>query len=146
MVWMYLIVQAVGLGVIAWCFKAEDKDAYAATCGVGGLLSLFLVLVVAPLPLKLLTGFLMVRFRSKINLVFSGGQEALLSCFKRILQGRIKLDSTDLGSILRLMPEPLTRFLTHHVVGRRQVRQTVKVQSPINNTIDIEAVEVAHWF
>ena len=143
MVWMYLIVQAVGLGIIAWCFKAENKDVYASTFGVGGLLSLFLVLVAAPLPLKLLIGFLMVRFRSRMNFAFSGGQEALLSCFKGILQGEIGLDSTSFDPVLRLMPEPLTRFLTNHVLGRRQVRQTVKVQSPINNTIDIEAVEVA---
>lgn len=144
-VWIYLIVQAVGLGIIAWCFKAEDKRGYATTFGIGGFLSLLLVVVVAPIPVKLLTGFLIVLFRSRINLTFAGGLEALLSYLRTSFQALTTLGSIDFDPVSRLMPKPLITFLSHYSFRQRQEQQTVNVESPNNNVIDIEAIEVTHW-
>ena len=138
MVWIYLIVQAVGLGLIAWTFRAEDKDDYAVLFGTGGFLSLCLVVAVAPLPVKLLTGFLMVRFRSRIDPAFSGGQEAVLSNFRTL----IALASNRFEPISHLMPEPLTRFLTHRVLSWRQEQPRTNIQPPNIRIIDVEAREV----
>ncbi|MCG8363859.1 MAG: hypothetical protein MJA27_11080 [Pseudanabaenales cyanobacterium] len=148
MVWIYLIVQAVGFGIIAWCFKVEDKDGYAATFRIGGLLSLFLVVVAAPLPVKLLTGLLIVLFRSRINLAFVGDQEAILSCCRMSLQTLTALGSTCLDPVSRLMPDPLTRVLTHPVFCWRQEERTSNAKHPHMNIIDVEAeaIEVPHWF
>ncbi|MDJ0705882.1 MAG: hypothetical protein QNJ46_21655 [Leptolyngbyaceae cyanobacterium MO_188.B28] len=68
MVWIYLIVQTIELGVTAWSFKVGDKNEYAAVFGMGGLFSLFLVVAAVPLLVKLLTGFLMVLFHSTMIL------------------------------------------------------------------------------
>ena len=107
MVWIYLIVQAVGLGLMAWTFSAEEKDEYAVLFGTGGFLSLCLVVAAAPLPVGLLTGFLMVRFRSKINHTFSGGPEAILSFFRPL----IALASNRFEPIFHLLPEPLCKMM-----------------------------------
>ena len=75
-------IKANTVGIIAWTFKMEDKDEYAITFEIGGLLSLCWVVAAAPLPVKALTAFLMVRFRSRINHAFGGGQAAILSFFR----------------------------------------------------------------
>lgn len=141
MVWIYLIVQAAGLGIIAWSFKAEDRDEHAALFGIGGFLSLCLVVATAPLPVKLLTGFLMVRFRSRLNHAFAGGQEAVLSCF-RVLTAP---GSTDFDSGSRLTPESLSRFLAHYVFHQRSEQQPANDQYANNGIIDVKAVEVTRW-
>ena len=146
MLWIYLIVQSVGLGIIAWCFKIEDKDKYAATFGMGSLLSLLLVVVVAPVSVKLLTGLLIVLFRSKVNLIFVDGQESILSYFRANLPVLSALGSTGFDLISRLMPERLNSFLAHSVIRRRQEEQTADVNYRDNTTIDIEAIEVTRWF
>ena len=142
MVWIYLIVQAVGLGIMAWTFSAEDKDEYAVLFGTGGFLSLCLVVAMAPLPVKLLTGFLMVRFHSRINHAFSGGQEAILSYFRTL----IALDSNRFEPISHLMPEPLTRFLAHRLFSWRQEQRRTNIQPPNISIIDVEAREVIRGF
>ena len=142
MVWIYLIVQAVGLGLIAWTFRAEDKDEYAVLFGSGGFLSLCLVVATAPLPVKVLTGFLMVRFQSRINHAFSGGQEAILSYLKTF----ISLNSNRFEPISRLMPESLTSFLTHRVFSWRQEQRRTNIQPPNISIIDVEAREVIRGF
>ena len=146
MVWIYLIVQAVGLGLIAWCFKAEEQDGYAATFGIGGLLSLFLVVVVAPLPVKLLTGLLIVLFRSRMNLAFAESQEAILSSFRTSLQALTVLGSICFDPVSRLMPESVTGFLNRHVFCWRQEQRTANDQYPNMSIIDVEAIEVPRWF
>ena len=140
MVWIYLIVQAVGLGLMAWTFSAEDKDEYAVLFGTGGFLSLCLVVAVAPLPVRLLTGFLMVRFRSRINHTFSGGPEAILSFFSPL----IALASNRFEPISRLTPEPLTRPLAHRLFSWRQEQRKTNIRRPNISIIDVEAREVIH--
>ena len=140
MVWIYLIVQAVGLGIMAWTFRAEDKDEYAVLFGSGGFLSLCLAAAAAPLPVKLLMGFLMVRFRSRINHTFSGGPEAILSFFRPL----IALASNRFEPISHLMSEPLTRFLAHRLFSWRQEQQRTNIQRPNISIIDVEAREVIH--
>ena len=140
MVWMYLIVQAVGLGIIAWTFSTEDKDEYAVLFGTGGFLSLCLVLAVAPLPVRLLMGFLMVRFRSRFNHTFSGGPEAILSFFRPL----IALAFNHFEPNSRLMPEPLTRFLAHRLFSWRQEQRRTNIRRPNISIIGVEAREVIH--
>ena len=145
MVWIYLIVQAVGLGVIAWSFKAEDKDEYATTFEIGGFLSLCLVVAAAPLPVKLLTGFLMVRFRSMINHAFAGGQEAILSYFRTSFQVLTTLGSADFDPVSRLIPQSLSRFLAPPVFRQWPEQRRADDKYINSNIIDIEAVEVTRW-
>ena len=150
MLWIYLIGQAVGLGIIAWCFKVENKDRYATTFGMGGLFSLVLVVLAAPIPVKLLTGLLFMLFRSRINLPFIGGKEAILNSFKVSFPALSALGSTGFDLVSRLLPGRLNPFLTYSVSQQQQEQETADVNYPnskINNIIiDIEAVEVTHWF
>ena len=142
MVWIYLIVQAVGLGLIAWTFRTEDKDDYAVLFGSSGFLSLCLIVAVAPLSIKVLTGFLMVRFRSRINPAFSGGQDAVLNYFRTL----IALASNRFDSISRLTPKFLTRLLTHRVLSWRQEQPRTNIPQPNISIIDVEAREVIRGF
>lgn len=142
MFWIYLILQAVGLGIIAWSYRAEDKDEYAITFEIGGLLSLCWVVMAAPLPVKLLTVFLMVRFRSRINHAFAGGREAILSCFRTGLQALTELVSPNFDPISWSMPESMTRFLNQDVLGQWPEPLTANDQYGARTLIDIEAVEV----
>ena len=146
MLWIYLIVQAIGLGIIAWSFKAEDKDEYATPFEIGGLLSLSWVIAAAPLPLKVLTGFLIVRFRSRINHAFSSGQAAILSCFRRVLHALTPWDSTGFDPVSRRMLEPLFLFLNQPIFCGRQAQPTANAQYPNPGIIDVEAVEVSYWY
>ena len=143
MIWIYLIVQAVGLGIIARSFKAEEQNGYAAIFGMGGLLSLFLVVAVAPLMLKLLTGFLIVLFRSRMSHAFAGGQETILSYFRTSLQVLTALGSTGFDAVSRVMPKPLTRFLSHPIFCWRQAQQKADVPHSNKNIIDVEAIDVS---
>ena len=146
MVWIYLIVQAIGLGIIAWCFKVENKARHSATFGMVGLLTLFLIVVVAPLPVKLLTIFLIMLFLSRMNPAVAGSQTSLLSCFRTSLRVLTALGSLCLDPISRLIPEPLTRLLAHPVLACWQKPRTVNVTHPDMNIIDVEAIEVPHKF
>ena len=146
MIWLCLIVQTVGLGVIALCFKAEDKDGYAATFGMGGLLSLVLVVAASPFPVKLLIGFLIVLFCSRMNLAFANGQVAILSCVRMSLQALTKLSFTWFDPVSRRMPKFLFQFVTHSTDYWRQEQRTENIQYPNMTIIDVEAIEVTHQF
>lgn len=149
MVWIYLIVQAVGLGIIAWCFKMEDRRVYATTFGMGGLFTLLLAVVVAPLPIKALTGLLIVLFRSKVNLTFSDRLQAILNGSRTILQDLSALASNGYEQVSHFLPESLSNFLSHLGFHHQQEQQPANVDYPNNtintNIIDIEAIEVTHW-
>lgn len=142
MVWIYLIVQALGLGIIAWSFKVEDKDDYATPFEIGSLLSLCWVMAAAPLPVKLLTGFLMVRFHSRISHAFEGGWEAILSYFRTSFQALTELRSTDFDPAPWSRPGPLSRFLTNHRFCQWPEQQTANDTYANSAIIDIDAVEV----
>lgn len=145
MIWIYLTGQAVGFGIIAWCYQAEDKEVCATTFRIGALFSIFSLLLAAPLPVKLLTGFLLVLFRSKMNLVFIGEWEAILSFFRTSLQTFTTLGSPCLDPIFRWMPDPLTRVLTHPIFCWRQEERTSNAEHPHMSIIDVEAIEVPRW-
>lgn len=142
MVWIFLVVQAIGLGIIAWCFKAEDRDVCAATSQVGSCFSLLLGIVLAPISVKLLIGLLIVLFRSRMNHTFASGQEAILSYIRNSFQALISLDSNNFDLVSRLTPKFLTSFLVHHAMHPRQEQQTDNVKYPNYSIIDIDAVEV----
>lgn len=132
MSWIYLLFQAVGLRIIAWTFRAENKAAYAVAFRVVGFLSLLLAVVMTPLPVKLSAGFLMVLFLPRINLAFAAKQEAILSFFRTNLQAVAARDSTGFDLVSRLMPE----FLTHSASLGRQEQQTTNAQPPNQDIID----------
>ena len=146
MIWIYLILQAVGLGIIAWTFKTEDKDEHAIPFEIGGLLSLCWVVIAAPLPVKLLTGFLMVRFRSQIHHAFAGGQDAILSFFKTGLPALTKIGSTNFEPVSWLMPESVTRFLKRDVLYQWPDPLTTHDQYGPSTLIDIDAVDTTAHF
>lgn len=141
--WIYLIIQAVGLGIIAWSFKVEDKNGYAITFEIGGFLSLFVAMATAPIPLMLLTGCLMVLFRSKINLALADRQTAIVSSFRKSLQTLTKLGSNGFAPVVRRMLEPLTLFMTQYSLCWRQEQQRADVQYPNKSIIDVEAIDVS---
>ena len=116
MVGIYLIVAAVGLGIIAWSFKAEDKLTYSRAFGIAGCFSLLVAMLVAPIPVMLLTALLISLFRSKLNTAFADEQEAILSFFRTSLH------------------------------SEQQAQQPTNVNYPKVSIIDVEAVEVSRWF
>ena len=116
MIGIYLIVEAFGLGVIAWSFKAEDNLASSAAFGIAGCFSLLLAMLAAPIPIMLLTALLISLFRSKLKTAFVSGQEAILSFFR-----------TDLPS-------------------GPQTQQTANAHYSNMSIIDVEAVDVSHRF
>lgn len=116
MLGLYLIVEAVGLGVIAWSFKAEDKLTYSIAFGIGACCSVLLALLAAPIPAMVLTAILIGLFRSKLNIDLADSQAAILSFF------RINLPAAP------------------------QEQQPPHTQSPNLSIIDVEAVEVSRWF
>ena len=117
MIGIYLITEAVGLGIIAWSFKAEDKVTSATAFGLGSCFSLLLAILAAPIPMMLLTALLIGLFRSRMSIAFAGGQKAVLSYFKTSLQA---LKTRD-----------------------RQAQQTDSAQYSTMGIIDVEAVEVS---
>ena len=143
MVWIYLIFQAVGCWIIAWCFEMEEKDNYALTFRIGCLLSLFWLVVVAPLPTLLLTGVGVALFRSKTNLPLADALIADLSSFRNSLQTLINLLSTRIIPILRPMLEPLILSLIQHLLSWRQGFQRMNARHSNKNTIDVEAIDVS---
>ena len=150
MIWIYLIAQAVGLEIIALCFKAEDKDGCAAAFRMSGLFSLLLVVLAAPIPVKVLTGLLIMLFRSRINLAVTSGRATLLNFCRVSSPALSALASTASNLVSRLTPKRLNPFLDHAVFQQQEEQETAEVNHPnstINNIIiDIEAVEVTHWF
>lgn len=146
MVWIYLIVQAVGFWIIAGCFETEDKDRYALTFKIGCLFSLLMVVVAAPLPSLLLTGFGVALFRSRINLTVADEQIALLSSFRKSLQTLTNLASSRIIPILRPMLEPLILSLTQYLFSWRQGFRRTNSQNVNKNIIDVEAIDVSRRY
>ena len=144
MVWIYLIVQSFGLATIAWCFKMEDKHAYATASNIGGLLSLLLVVGFAPFPLNLLTGILMMAFRSKLSLIFADGLAAIRSFFRISFQA-LTAGSISFDAISQWISESWASILSAPTLHPEPDHQAVDVEYPPTKIIDIDAIEVSPW-
>ena len=149
MLWFYLIVQAVGFWIIAWCFETEDKDSYALTFRIGSLFSLLMVVLVAPLPSLLLTGFGVALFRSKMNRTVADKQNATLSSFRKSLQTLMNVTFTSIIPILHPLLEPLILSLTQYMFSWRQRFQRIGEQyanKSTKNTIDVKAIDISRGY
>ena len=144
MVWLYLIVQSIGLAIIAWCFKMEGKRAYATAFNIGGLFSLLLVVGIAPFPINLLTGLLIMTFRSKVYLIFADGLEAILSFFRLSFQ-TLTAGSISLDVISRWIPESLAAVVSNPTFHPQPDQPAVDVEYAPTKIIDIDAIEVSPW-
>ena len=142
MVWIYLSLLAVGLGIIAWCFKAEDKDGYAASFFMSGGICLFLAVLASPLLIKLLMVPLIVLFRSRINLAFLGSQEDILNCVRMYLHPMAISIGPVFAPVSKLISEPLIPSLGHLIRRRRREQRTVNTQSTNSKIIDIKAIPI----
>ena len=143
MVWIYLIVGAVGLRIIAWCFKVEDKVTYATAFGIGAGFSLLFGVLASPIPGMFCMALLMLLF-SRMDLASIGGQETILSLTSRSFQELIALCSAGRNPVSRLMLKPLSRFLTYLGFHLQQAQRTnnVTYSNYSSDIIDVKAVEV----
>lgn len=131
MVGIYLVVEAVGLGIIAWSFKAEDKVTYSTAFGIAGGFSLLLAVLAAPISILGLTALLIGLFHSKLNIDWADAQAALLNFFK---------------PFSHLMPETMSSVLNLPIFGSQQAQQSDNAHYPNMAVIDVDAVEVSRWF
>ncbi|MDJ0705728.1 MAG: hypothetical protein QNJ46_20880 [Leptolyngbyaceae cyanobacterium MO_188.B28] len=144
MVWLYLIVQSFGLAIIAWCFKMEGKRAYATASNISGLFSLLIVIGLAPFPINLLTGMMMMIFRSKVYLIFADGLEATRSFFRTSLQA-MTAGSISFDAISHWIQQFWTTAFSNPTYQPEANQQAVEVEYPPTKIIDIEAIEVSPW-
>ncbi len=146
MLWIYLIVQAVGFWIIAWCFETEDKGRYALTFRIGSLFSLLMLLFIAPLTSMLLTGVGVILFRAKINLIFADDQIPNISSLRNSLQILTNLTFTKVIPVFRPMLEPIILALRQYALSWRQEprRANVRYANKNNNKIiDVKAIDVS---
>ena len=122
-----LIVEAVGLGIIAWSFKAENKGAYSTIFRIGAASVYILAMLATPISVMLLTALLMLLFRPKLNLTLAGVPETILSDFRKSLPALTALTATNFNPGGQL----------------RQAQQAANVTHSSCHIIDIEVIEVS---
>lgn len=141
---IYLILQAVGLGIVAQSFKLEGKGAYTLAFGMGSGLSLLVGFIMAPSLIKLLIVILIMFFSSKLNLTVEDVQAAILNFFRISYQILTRvLSSRSFEPVARLMPTSLTRFFLNHRPHQQHRSRAASFNHPSDEVIiDIESVPV----
>lgn len=142
---IYLILQAVGLGIVAQSFKAEGKGVYTLAFGMGSGLSLLVGFIMAPSLIKLLIVILIMFFSSKLNLTVENVQAAILN-FSRISYQILigVLSSKSFEPVARLMPASLSSLFLNHRLHQQPRSRTANFNYPSDEVIiDIESVPVS---